>query len=131
MPGNSIPGGPPRPTLFWLSPIVGAFVADKWLRAIVNLPLSPVIIGYWKSRALKRLGAGSVAQARRHGFGALAETEGKAMPFDGVGLGFDDRMYKIDRVTTCSRHASGGAKEGSVPMTGDTAFAARSWQSMG
>jgi hypothetical protein len=24
--------------------------------------------------------------------------EGKAMPFDGVGLGFDDRMHKIDRV---------------------------------
>jgi hypothetical protein len=24
--------------------------------------------------------------------------EGKAMPFDGVGLGFDDRVYKIDRV---------------------------------
>jgi hypothetical protein len=29
---------------------------------------------------------------------ALAETEGKAMPFDGVGLGFDDRMSKIDGV---------------------------------
>jgi hypothetical protein len=25
--------------VFWLFPIVGAFVADKWLRAIVNLPL--------------------------------------------------------------------------------------------
>ena len=24
--------------------------------------------------------------------------KGKAMPFDGVGLGFDDRMYKIERV---------------------------------
>jgi hypothetical protein len=40
----------------------------------------------------------TVAQGRRHGFGALAETEGKAMPFDGVGLGFDDRMYKMDGV---------------------------------
>jgi hypothetical protein len=39
-----------------------------------------------------------VAQARRHGFGALVETEGKAMPFDGVGLGLDDRMGKIDKV---------------------------------
>ena len=40
----------------------------------------------------------AVAQARRHGFAASVETEGKAMPFDGVGLGFDDRMYKIERV---------------------------------
>ena len=35
----------------------------------------------------------TVAQARRHGFGALVETEGKAIPFDRVELGFDELMY--------------------------------------
>jgi hypothetical protein len=37
------------------------------------------------------------AGAAFYGFGVFVKTEGKAMPFDGVGLGFDDRIYKIDR----------------------------------
>src|SRR5260370_7539534 len=37
-------------------------------------------------------------QARRYGFGAFVKTEGKTMPFDGVGFGFDDRVGKIDKV---------------------------------
>jgi hypothetical protein len=32
------------------------------------------------------------------GFGALVKAEGKTIPFDGVGFGFDERMSKIDRV---------------------------------
>jgi hypothetical protein len=40
----------------------------------------------------------TVVPARRYGFGAFVKTEGKAMPFDGVGLGFDERMFKIDRL---------------------------------
>jgi hypothetical protein len=40
----------------------------------------------------------TAAQARRLGFGALAETEGQTMPFDGVGFSVDDRLRKIDEV---------------------------------
>jgi hypothetical protein len=38
------------------------------------------------------------AGAAFYGFGVFVKTEGTAMPFDGVGLGFDERMYKMDGV---------------------------------
>src|SRR5260370_16284070 len=69
----------------------------------------------------------TVAQARRLGFGALAETEGKAMPFDGVGHGFDDRMYKIDRVIDLLATPEQWCKG----TLSDTASVPRSWRSMG